>query len=113
MYIYTGGKHIYIYTVPVIVLYTRLCPSALAVTNLEPVVLNVTSKISSVCPLNVCIHVPLFTSQTLHVRSILPEVTKQKNTRLIVIAKTNVRLKGGGRHYNRKRMVPEVTRSEA
>ncbi len=49
---------------PVMVLYTRACPSALAVTIRVPVVLKVTSSISSVWPLRVNRHAPLFTSQT-------------------------------------------------
>lgn len=78
------------------VLYTLALLSALAVTSLlpatnhqswlglvrdlvislciygVPVVLNVTSKISSLWPRNVCMQVPLPTSHTLQVRSMEP-----------------------------------------
>lgn len=49
---------------PFMVLNTRDVPSALAVTNLEPVALKLTSRISSLCPRRVWTHCPLATSHT-------------------------------------------------
>mmetsp|Transcript_21016 Transcript_21016/g.41636 ORF Transcript_21016/g.41636 Transcript_21016/m.41636 type:complete len:150 (-) Transcript_21016:1020-1469(-) len=57
---------------PVMVLKTRLVPSAEALTSLEPVQLNDTSRISSLWPRRVWMHCPDATSQTLQVRSIEP-----------------------------------------
>lgn len=57
---------------PVLVLKTRLVPSALAETSLLPVVLKDTSRISSLWPRSVWTHCPDATSHTLQVRSMLP-----------------------------------------
>ena len=57
---------------PVETLYTRAVLSALAVTNLVPIELKFTSKISSMCPVNVWKTCPLPMSHILHVLSIDP-----------------------------------------
>lgn len=45
----------------------RAVPSALAVTKRVPVELKAISSTSSTCPLKVETHLPVFTSQILHV----------------------------------------------
>ena len=61
---------------PVIVLKTLEVPSAEAVTNFVPVLLNATSRISSLWPRKVWTHWPDATSQILHVLSMEPEMQR-------------------------------------